>query len=217
LVLAGCRVDARVDISVRSDGSGTVRARVLLDKDAAARIGGTSALRLDDLRAAGWSVATGPRSVTIEHDFVGRAELSDRIADLAGNSGVLGDAEVERRRGRFAARDSLSVRVDLRHFGAGVGGDAKLREALASAGVDVDALSRRLDDELRDAFHLTVAVHLPDGTTRTVRPAIGSVSTVAATSRDFDALRVLAVGAGVAFGLVAVVLVALSVRRGSRR
>ena len=52
------------------------------------------------------------------------------------------------RRGRFPEHDALSVRVDLRHLGAGVGGDTTLREALASAGVDVDTLSRHLDDEL---------------------------------------------------------------------
>ena len=184
-----------------------------LDADAAARIGGVSALRLDDLRAAGWSVATGPRSVTVAHDFVGRRELADRIDDLAGGSGVLTDATVDRERGRFSSRDAVSVRVDLRNVGAGIGRDAKLRDALASAGVDVTALSSRLDRELRDAFHLTVAVHLPDGTTRTVQPAVGDVSTVAATSDEFDALRALAVGVGVVFAVLAVLLLGAGLRR----
>jgi hypothetical protein len=213
LLLAGCRVDARVDISVRSDGSGTVRATVLLDKDAAARVGGTSALRLADLRAAGWKVATGTRSVTISRDFVGQRELSDRIDDLAGSSGVLSDAKLVRERGRFSSRDSLSVRIDLRRLGAGVGNDPQLRTALASAGVDVDALATRLDEELRDAFHLTVAVHLPDGTTRTVRPAVGSATSLAATSRHSDWMRAVAVGIGVVFGLLAVLFVVQGLRR----
>jgi len=201
---------------VRSDGSGTVRATVRLDADAAARIGGVSALRLDDLRDAGWSVRTGPRSVTIAHGFVGREELAARLDDLAAGSGVLGDAQLERKRSRFSSRDSLSVRVDLRNLGAGIGRDTKLRDALASAGVDVAGLSSRLDRELRDAFHLTVAVHLPDGTTRSVRPAVGDVSTVAATHHDFDALRVLEVGAGIVFAVLAVLLVGAGMRRRSR-
>jgi hypothetical protein len=200
---------------VRSDGSGTVRATVRLDADAAARIGGVSGLRLDDLRAAGWSVATGPRSVTVAHDFVGGQELAARIDDLTGGSGVLTDARVERTRSRFSSRDSLSVRVDLRNLGAGIGRDTKLRDALASAGVDVTALSSRLDRELRDAFHLTVAVHLPDGTTRTVRPAVGATSTVAATSNDFDVPRALAVGVGVVLAVLAILLVGAGMRRRS--
>jgi hypothetical protein len=198
---------------VRSDGSGTVRATVRLDADAAARVGGVAGLRLDDLRAAGWSVATGPRSVTVAHEFVGGQELADRIDDLAGSSGVLSNGKVERDRGRFSSHDALSVRVNLRNLGAGIASDTKLREALASAGVDVTALSSRLDRELRDAFHLTVAVHLPDGTTRTVQPVVGDVSTVAATSNDFDSLRALAVGVGVVFAVLAVVLVGAGMRR----
>ena len=60
-LLAGCRVDTRVDITVRDDGSGTVRSTVTVDADAVKQMGGATALvqsiPLGDLRRAGWAIS----------------------------------------------------------------------------------------------------------------------------------------------------------------
>ena len=60
VALAGCRVDARLAVDRSADGSGTVRLTVVLDEGALSALGGfdeaRDGVRLDDLRAAGWSV-----------------------------------------------------------------------------------------------------------------------------------------------------------------
>src|SRR5204862_324015 len=61
LLCAGCKVDARVDVTLHADGSGTVRARVALDADAVQRLTRHASLDkavpLGDVRAAGWAVS----------------------------------------------------------------------------------------------------------------------------------------------------------------
>src|SRR5258706_15653854 len=101
VLLAGCKVDARVDVTLRADGSGTVAAKVTLGADAVKRIttGGPleSAVPLADLRDAGWRVSawkaarSGGAAVTLTRGFVGQAELARLLADLTGPHGALRD------------------------------------------------------------------------------------------------------------------------------
>jgi hypothetical protein len=213
ILLTGCRVDARVEIAMHPDGSGVVTASVTLDADAAQRVGGTGALRLDDLQAAGWVVQRDARSITMTRSFVDTADLSHALTQLGG---VLGDASVTRDRRRFSSRDALSVVVDTRALSARVASDPLLSSRLKTAGVDVAALSKQFDAQLRDAFHLTVVLRLPDGTTRTVSAPSGARTAVAISKTHEDQARktLLAIGAGLA--LVAVVLGLFGLRRRSR-
>jgi hypothetical protein len=216
MLLAGCRVDARVDIGLRDGGSGTVRAHVVFDADAARRVGGIAALRLDDLRAAGWEIATDPRSVTLMHEFSGRDDLATRLSDLVGATGILRDARITRERGWFTRRDEVSVVVDTRRLGAGVRDDAQLVARLREVGVDVDALAARFDAQLHEAIHLEVAVRLPDGRSRSVTVGAGAVSTVTASARDIEGERVAGAAAAASLVLMAGVLLLLA-RRGRNR
>ena len=60
IVLAGCRLDVDVATMIGEDGHGTVTVTVRADAELLARAPGVLAdLRLDDLKAAGWTVA-GP-------------------------------------------------------------------------------------------------------------------------------------------------------------
>lgn len=60
VLLAGCKTDVGVDVALHADGSGAVTVSVVLDAQAAAKVGDLSkVLAVDDLRKAGWSVA-GP-------------------------------------------------------------------------------------------------------------------------------------------------------------
>src|SRR5689334_21006656 len=129
VLCAGCKVDARVDVTLRADGSGTVTARVTLDADAVQRLTThaplAQAVPLDDVRAAGWAVSgwsttAGDATVTLTHDFVGQAELSSLLTGLAGKTGVLRDAQLTRSRSWLSAKDSVAVTADLRHLSTGV-------------------------------------------------------------------------------------------------
>ena len=56
-VLGGCQAKLPVHTTVEADGSGTVEVAVGLDDEAVAKAGDLgSQLRVDDLRAAGWTV-----------------------------------------------------------------------------------------------------------------------------------------------------------------
>ena len=137
LLLAGCKVDARVDVTLRADGSGTVTARVTLDADAVRRLTRHASLAdavpLDDVRAAGWEFSGWEASpdgstITLSHDFVGQAELSRLLADLAGSSGVLRDAQLTRSRSWIRAKDAVAVTGDLRDLSTAVKADPELSE-----------------------------------------------------------------------------------------
>jgi len=151
VLLAGCKVAAQVDIALRADGSGTITARVTLDADAARRLTRhaslTDAVPLDDVRAAGWKVSgwttsNGAATITLSHDFVGRADLARRLADLVGPTGVLRDARLTRGRGWVESKDGIAVTGDLRHLSTGIRSDAELSRNLTDAGVDVNAQQR---------------------------------------------------------------------------
>ena len=214
LLCAGCKVDARVDVTLRADGSGTVTARVTLDADAVRRLTRHAALAdavpLDDVRDAGWEVSewrTSPdgSTITLSHDFVGQDELSRLLADLAGPSGVLRNAQLSRSRSWLAAKDSVAVTGDLRALTTAVRSDAALAKNLAAAGIDVNALDEQLMSELDRSFTLTLAVHAPDGETKEVTLKSGDDERVVATSSRTHASRALLTVVGV--GLVGLALV----------
>jgi hypothetical protein len=225
-VLAGCKVDARVDVRLHADGSGTITARVTLDHDAVQRLTRhaslTKAVPLDDVRAAGWTVsgwktAGGAATVTLSHDFVGQADLARRLADLVGPTGVLRDAHITRTRGWFDAKDTIGLTGDLRHLATGVKADAALSRNLTAAGVDVNALDAQLRSQLDRAFTLTVAVHAPDGRTKTVELRAGDQASVAASSTRAHAARAGLVVLGIGLLVLALVLMAVSWAATSRR
>ena len=117
VLLAGCKVDARVDVTLRADGSGTVTARVTLDADAVRRLTTApiaQAVPLADMRAAGWKVSGwtkssgGSESITVSHGFVGQTDLARRLADLVGTTGVLHDPAITRTRVGSSARRTRS-------------------------------------------------------------------------------------------------------------
>jgi hypothetical protein len=226
LVLAGCKVDARVDVTLRADGSGTVTARVTLDADAVRRLTARASLDqavpLADVRAAGWTVSgwkksDGAATLTLSHDFVGQADLARRLSDLVGPTGVLRDARLTRSRSWLSAKDSIAVTGDLRHLTTGVKSDVALSKNLAAAGVDVNALDARLRSQLEKAFSLTLAVHAPDGRTKTVELRAGDQATAVASSTRARDARVVLVIVGAALLLLALVITAASLVATRRR
>jgi len=226
VLLAGCKVDARVDITLRADGSGSVAAKVTLDAEAVQRLTSqgslASAVPLDDLRDAGWRISawksdrSGGAAITLSHAFVGQVDLARRLADLTGPKGALRDPRITRTRGWFGASDTIAVTVDLRDIGAGVKSDAELAKRLQAAGLDVNTLDAQLTSELKDALRVTVAVHAPDGSSRTLALKAGGHVTIAASTSHTYLRRVALLSAGAALLQLALVITAVSRRSRSR-
>jgi hypothetical protein len=198
---------------LHDDGSGVVRATVTLDADALARLGVSGGapppVLVDDLRAAGWTVSPwvnsgrGSQTITLSHPFTDRAELVQRVAELAGPKGILQDPTMSHRRGWFSSHDALSMVVDMRSPSVGVTSDADLVAKLRSAGVDPATLESQLDAQIRGALHLTVVLHLPGGHTEKYVAQDGQVRTVSARAGGTDWDHVVKFGLGIALAIVA--------------
>jgi hypothetical protein len=227
VLVAGCKVDARVDITLRADGSGTVTARITLDADAVRRLTPdeplAKAVPLGDVRAAEWNVsawtpaARGGYRITLTRDFTSAADLSARIQDLVGTTGVLTDPAITHTRGWFSATDKIGVTVDLRHLSTGIRSDAQLKKRLTAAGLDVNALDRQLQAQLRDALTVSVTVHAPGGQSQTVQLRAGKQATVSAATSQTYTRRIGLLAAGAVLLLVALVIMAASLASRSRR
>ncbi len=230
LACAGCRADARVDITVRADGSGTLRTNLLLDADAVSRLGGASVLPatipLSDLRRAGWDVSawtarsSGAESLTLVHGFRGEADLAARLEDLVGPAGALRDPHIVRDRGWFASRTELSLLVDLASPSTGIASDRALVSRLRAAGVDVRVLDAEFRRELRGALHVTVAVRLPGGAVRTLDATTGTAAPFVASAREVNTDGIIKAGIAAALALLAVtfaIAASMSARRDRRR
>jgi hypothetical protein len=227
VLLAGCKVDARVDVRLRADGSGSVTTRVTLDADAVRRLTTAKsiadAVPLADVRAAGWQVSDwtkasdGSETITVSHGFVGQDDLARRLADLVGTTGVLHDPAITHTRGFFDAKDTIAVSVDLRHLSTGIRSDTDVAKALSTAGVDVNALDAQLQDELHQSLTVAVTVHAPGGDSTTVTVKAGKAATVSASSLHTYTTRIVLLTVGVVLLLLALVLTAASLASRSRR
>ena len=231
MLLAGCRVDTSVNVTLHDNGTGTIRTKVTLDADAVQHLGGPTAVaqaasRFDDMRASGWVVSpitpgtNGSLVITLAHPFAGQADLAQQLTDLVGQNGVLRDPQIERSRGWFSSTQGLTIVVDTRAPSAGITSDAALMARLRAAGIDPVALDARLTKELRAALHLTVAVKLPNGHTRTFTATNGTLVTADLTDHRTDFDRMVKLGIALALALLAgsfFLAAAVSARRERRR
>ena len=121
LVLAGCRVDVGIDVLMAQNGSGVVRVTVQVDAEVASAAPGLAGdVRLDDLRAAGWTsdgVAAAPDGglvLVLERPFDTPEQATAILATLNGPSGPLQAIAVARdgSRSSITYRISGSVRMD---------------------------------------------------------------------------------------------------------
>jgi hypothetical protein len=227
VLLAGCKVDARIDLTLRPDGTGTVAARIALDAGAVRRLTThlplARAVPLGDVRAAGWTVSKwlpisgGGDAITLTHPFVGQPDLTRRIAELAGAGGVLRDPRITRQRGLLDSQDAIAITVDLRHLSTGIRRDAELAKRLTAAGLDVNTLDAQLHSQLVGALHVKVVVHAPGGKSKTVQLAAGDHATVSASTSHTYARRVELLAAGALLLVLALMIMAASMASKSRR
>jgi hypothetical protein len=215
-----------VDITVRDDGSGTVRSTITVDADAVQQMGGVQSVPLNDLRHAGWTISkwvksgTGSETITLAHRFANQSELGQRIVDLVGPKGILQSPKLTRDRGWFSSHNALSVVVDLRSPTVDIVHDAALAAQLRAQGVDPALLQAKLAAELKNALHLSVVLHLPSGRKGTYAVASGKVQTVHLADGGTDWDHVVKFGIGSALALIAAMFflaAGVGARRNRRR
>jgi hypothetical protein len=241
LLLASCRVDTDVVVAVSEDGSGTVTVTVTLDRDAARQLGDpATAVRLDDLRDAGWSVedpATADDGVVTfraVRSFAGPDDLAGVLGEIGGgdgsaeSDGIFRDVELQVA-DAFAGTD-YSFRTDVELTGsleqfsdpdlaAALGGLplARTPEELTVMGADDPATAT-----------LALSVSLPGDVTETNSadeatptwefPMTGGAATsetASASSSTSQGLPIIVIGIGVVavlLGLAAAVVALLRSR-----
>ncbi|MGE3621186.1 MAG: hypothetical protein AB7L84_12065 [Acidimicrobiia bacterium] len=174
VLAGGCRLDVRLDVAVRADGSGVVELTVSLDADATARLGPDpgQALALEDLAAAGWEVRgpttrpDGTTQVRASKAFADPAGLTAVVEEIAGPAGPFQglSLQVERSFGRttWELAGRLDPAVPVESFG-----DEGLAAELDGKpiGRDLAALEAEVGRPLGEAVGFAVAVTLPGSMT----------------------------------------------------
>jgi hypothetical protein len=121
MLLAACRVDATVDISMRADGSGRITVTAVADADVVGKAPGLAEdLRFDDAESAGWTV-TGPASTAsgglqaeLTHEFENPEEATALLQSINGSGGPLHNVVLSRRIDEAGTTIDLvgSLRID---------------------------------------------------------------------------------------------------------
>lgn len=194
LLLSACQVNVTVGIDAGDDGRGTVRAEVLLDREAAGRIKDLGReLRTDDLTEAGWVVAppkTNPNGSVVmvaTKRFARPEQVDEVVGQLSGKDGPFQGFRLEQRRTFFRTTTRLRGEVDLT-AGLDGFGDAGLEAATGSkSGVDQAAIEEQLGRALDQIVSIAVAARLPGevesnatGATAVWRPKLGERITITA-------------------------------------
>lgn len=227
---AACHVTLTAGVEVHRDGSGRVTAGLGLDDDALREVGDlATALRLDDVRGAGWLVdpprkeGDGLTWVRAAKAFTDPDQVPAIMAELNGPDGPFRHFTVTRSKSLTRTRTTFTGTVDLAGGLAGLS-DAELAAALGDVdlSLDPDGLRRRFGDQL----DVRVTAGLP-GDTKTNAPGreggralwapeIGQTIELEASSQALKVDPRLPLAAGVTL-LVAVVLLVVLLRRRRRR
>jgi hypothetical protein len=216
LVLAACRVDATVGVTMRGDGSGRVSVRLHLDPAAvrAVEVDGRrldQALRLGDLGASGWRVsawrrdAAGGATISVSHAFATPAEAESLVTGLAGPDAGLVTGRIEHREGALRDRSRVVLTIDPARLRVGIERDATLAARLRAAGVDPARVAAAIDGEAADSVRLGLRASLPGADPVRGRPDGGRVVLDRAAT-EWHASRLVLVALGVGL-LVAAALV----------
>lgn len=242
LALAACRVDSTVRVDVAEDGSGTVTVTVRLDREAAQRLGDpTSAVRLDDLRAAGWTVEdprtdadSGELTYRGRREFASPEDLPRVLAEVGGtgDTAVFSDVRLAVANAFASTSYDFSSKVTLTgsleqfsdpDLSAALGGLplARTPEELAAEGAAADGAAQlRIEVVLPGSPKDTNAPSTGDGGVATWQfplsggtPTDATITSSSATSQSAP-LVLLLVGGGLVVLAIAAAVVGLVRRRG---
>jgi hypothetical protein len=222
-VLAGCKIDTTVTVTMKDDGSGVVKVTAVLDADAvkSAEVGGAKLadrVRVNDLEKSGWKVAPwvrakdGTATLVLTKPFDSPEQATAILQQISGATGPLQGMQVTRDAGTFSTKYAVTGTIDLAKVGTGVTADQQLVQQLTANSVDVAALDQQLLATVRDAVSVSVVAELPDSTT-IVHGQPGKSVPIDASSSVRDSKRVGLVALAVAL----LVIAALVLLRPSRR
>ncbi len=224
LVLTGCQVKLAVDTKVNADGSGLVAVGVGLDDEALAKVGDLSAqLRVDDLKASGWTVTDPAKEddgytwVQATKPFADPAGATAVLDEVNGPDGAFGGWKVNASSSVLSSSHSVQGTIDLSK-GMASFTDPALASTLGGDpyGGAIGDLERKQGRPVADMVDVRVTVEVP-GSTKTYTPSLGAEqpTAVKVSSSSLGSLvQGLAVVAVLA--LIGLALVLLR-RRSSRR
>lgn len=168
VLAAGCQLDVALDVEVASDGSGLVTVGIGLDAAGLARAGNLDQqLRVDDLKAAGWTVS-GPTPegattwVRASKPFADPAQANQVIAEVAGPDGPFQGFAVAVDDGLGGTTYRVTGTIDLAD-GPAMFSDPALAAALEGDpfGGTLDAIVQQEGRSVADMVDVQVGVRLP--------------------------------------------------------
>ncbi|MDP1805450.1 MAG: hypothetical protein Q8K72_09815, partial [Acidimicrobiales bacterium] len=225
-----CQVSVTAGVDVNRDGTGRVVAGVGLDDAAVREVGDlATALRLDDVRAAGWQVdaphkeGDGLTWLRASKPFSEPEQVPAILAELNGPAGPFRDFTVTRSKSLTRSKVTFTGTVDLAAGLAGLA-DAELTAALddVDLGLDPDALRARFGDRLKVQAtaglpgEITTNAPARDGGRALWAPELGQTVLLEASSSAFRVDPRLPIIAGGALLLAVTLLVVLLRRRRSQ-
>lgn len=228
---SACQVTLAAGVDVARDGSGRVTAALGLDADAVKELGDVAtALRVDDVRQAGWQVE-GPRKegdgltwIRASKPFVDPDQVPAIVAELNGADGPFRDFRVIRTKSLTRSRTTFTGTLDLSAGLAGLS-DPDLTAALGDVdlGLDVEGLRSRFGDALGRTVSVRATAGLPGEVTTNAPgreggravwdPELGQTVRLEASSEALRIDPVLPIGAGVGLVLAVTAVVVLFRRR----
>ena len=228
---SACQVSLTAGVDVNRDGTGRVVAGLGLDDEAVREVGDlATALRLDDVRAAGWLVdpprkeGDGLTWVRASKPFTEPEQVPGIVAELNGAGGPFRDFTVTRTKSLTRTKTTFTGTVDL---AAGLTGlsDPELTAALADIdlGLDPDALRTRFGDRLKVRAtaglpgEITTNAPARDGGRALWAPELGQTVLIEASSSAFRVDPRLPIAAGAALLLAGTLLAVLLRRRRTSR
>ena len=230
---SACQVTLAAGVDVARDGSGRVTAGLGLDADAVEELGDVgTALRVDDVRQAGWQVE-GPRKeddgltwVRASKPFADAEQVPVILAELNGADGPFRDFRVVRTKSLTRSSTTFTGTLDLSRGLAGLS-DPDLTAALGDVdlGLDTEGLRGRFGDALARTVTVRATAGLPGkvvtnaparaGGRALWAPEVGQTIQLEASSEALRIDPVIPVGAGL--GLVLGVTSAVVLVRRRRR
>ena len=231
---SACQVTIAAGIDVARDGSGRVTAALGLDDEAVKEVGDpATALRVDDLRQAGWQVE-GPRKegdgltwVRASKPFADAERANAIVAELNGPDGPFRDFRIVRTKSRIRTKTTFTGVLDLSRGLTGLA-DPELTAALGDVelGLDPDGLRQRFGDDLARSVRVQATAGLPgkittnaparDGDRALWAPELGQTVQLEASSEALRVDPVIPIAAG-SILVVLIGLIVFAVRRRRRR
>jgi len=179
LVLVGCQAKLTVHTTVEADGSGTVEVGVGLDAEAVAKAGDLRAqLRVDDLKAAGWTVTDptqeddGYTWVRATKPFADAAGAEAVLDEVNGPDGAFGGWTVKRSSSALSTSYSVTGSIDLTK-GLETFSDTKLDQTLGADGLGGTIAQIEADQgrPVSDMVDVEITVTVP-GASHTYTPSL---------------------------------------------